>query len=158
MIVASTSPPSVHMLDRVLLARLALSFLCVVQGVGMFTIDFNRTHATNPLWTGHARIHLVWQSSTTGLLQLLGLVLIWASGSDGEAGFYLAAVLAALSPLGFLTALLSRRFFAGTLSDPNGIHPVRLKVFGTDRLIDLNLCAVVAALLSLWVILTIYRH
>jgi hypothetical protein len=120
-------------------------------------IDMNRTHATNSLWPGHARFHVVWQGSTVVLLSIADLVLIWVSGPYSTGSFYFAALLAAISPIGFLTAFLSRRLFAGTLSDPNGIPPVRVSLFGTTRSIDMNLAAVIAALLALIAILGIYR-
>ena len=132
--------------DRVFWARFALSTLCTIQGVATVSIDLNRTHATNPAWPGHARFHLVWQTSTVVLLAGVELVLI-ASGRG--AGFYLASVLAALSPLGFIATYFSRRLFGGTLSDPNGIPPARITAFGVARSFDMNLVAVVVALISL---------
>jgi hypothetical protein len=116
-------------LDHLLLARVALSCLCGIQAIATVAIDFNRTHATNPLWTGHARFHLVWQSAT----------------------------IVFLSPLGFLTAYVSRRRYAGTLSDPNGIPSARVRLFGDVRAIDMNLAAVIVAILALIAILAIYR-
>jgi hypothetical protein len=126
-------------LDHLLLARVALSCLCGIQAIATVAIDFNRTHATNPLWTGHARFHLVWQSATIVFLSALELLLIWFSGLNDTPAFYLALVLAALSPLGFLTAYVSRRRYAGTLSDPNGIPSARVRLFGDVRAIDMNL-------------------
>jgi hypothetical protein len=140
-----------------LLAKVGLTLLSVVQAIATVAIDFNRTHATNPLWPGHARFHLVWQSSTVVLLSMVGLVLIWYRSPYEAQRFYLAALLAALSPLGFLTAFISRRLFAGTLSDPNGIRPVRLWLLGSLRTIDVNLAAVTGALLSLLALIAIFN-
>ncbi len=136
---------------------MGLTLLSVVQAIATVAIDFNRTHATNPLWPGHARFHLVWQSSTVVLLSMVGLVLIWYRSPYEAQRFYLAALLAALSPLGFLTAFISRRLFAGTLSDPNGIRPVRLWLLGSLRTIDVNLAAVTGALLSLLALIAIFN-
>jgi hypothetical protein len=144
-------------LNHLLLARVALSSLCTIQAIATVGIDFNRTHATNPLWIGHARFHLVWQGSTVVFLSALELVLVWSSGPDATLGFYLAALLAALSPMGFLTAFVSRKLFGGTLSDPNGIPAARLHLFGAVRSIDMNLAAVLGALVSLSAILAVYR-
>jgi hypothetical protein len=47
--------------DRLLLVRLLMSLVTLGYGVVTVKADFNKTHATNPLWTGHARFHLVWQ-------------------------------------------------------------------------------------------------
>lgn len=142
-------------MDHVLLARVGLSSVCAFQGVATVAIDCNRTHATNSLWMGHARFHVVWQTSTEALLSFVGLALIWSSGQ--HVAFYLAALLVALSPLGFLVALVCRPLFGGTLSDPNGIPPLRLRVFGNVRCFDMNLVAVVVALVAIVTILWIYR-
>jgi ABC-type enterochelin transport system permease subunit len=55
-------------------------------------------------------------------------------------------------------AVLSRHLFDRTLSDPNGIRPAHVKLFGSLRSVDLNLAAVVAALLSIAAIIWIYRQ
>jgi hypothetical protein len=127
-----------------------------LQGLGTLGIDFNRTHATNPGWTGHARFHVVWQSTSVALLSVVELLLIWL-GPFQHGGFYLASLLAAVSPLGFLTAFVYRGTFGGTLSDANGIPPARLKIFGAIHSVDLNLVAVVVALISLVAINAIYK-
>lgn len=142
--------------NHLLLAQVLLSVLCAVQAVATLAIDFNRTHATNPIWPGHARFHVVWQSINTALLSAVALVLIWRSGPYQRVSFYLASLLAALSPIGFLAAFVGRRLYAGTLSDPNGIPPLRLSLAGRTVSIDMNLAAVVAALLWLGVVLRIY--
>jgi hypothetical protein len=135
----------------------ALSFLSAVQAIATVAIDFNRTHATNPLWPGHARFHLVWQACTVVLLSVVGLVLIWHRGPNEAERFYLALLLASLSPFGFMTAFSSRRLFTGTLSDPNGIRPAGLRLFGSLRTFDLNLAAVVGALVSLLMMIWIFN-
>jgi hypothetical protein len=76
--------------------------------------------------------------------------------SLSEGRFYLAVILTAVSPVGFVISLVGRTIFGGTLSDSNGIPPVRLTIFGADLSVDLNFAAIIAALLSLGVILTIY--
>lgn len=144
-------------MDHVLLARISLSFLCAIQGIATAAIDFNRTHATNPSWTGHARFHVVWQSTTVVLLSVLELLLIWSAGAFQSDRFYLASLLAAASPAGFLISFACRQAFGGTLFDPNGIPPLNLRLFGAVRSIDLNLAAVIAALISLVAIIAIYR-
>lgn len=143
-------------MNHVLLAQISLSFLCTIQGLATLAIDFNRTHATNSAWTGHARFHVVWQTVSVALLSVLEIVLIWMRGPCQRDNFYLALLLTAVSPLGFMIAFLGRKMFGGALSDPNGIPPVRMTLFGIVRSIDLNFAAVLAALLSLGAILAIY--
>jgi hypothetical protein len=87
------------------------------------------------------------------LLSIFALCLTWSSVTS----FYVAVMLAALSPLGFLGASCGRRYYSGTFSDPNGIPPARLRLLGRLRRIDLNLVAVVAALLALIAAISIYR-
>jgi hypothetical protein len=59
--------------------------------------------------------------------------------------------------LAFFTALISRKAYAGSLSDPNGIPPARVVIFGTVHYIDLNIVAVGTALLLLAVTIAIYN-
>ena len=145
------------MVHQWLLARLALSGVCALQGLATVAIDFNRTHATNPLWPGHARFHLVWQTITVALLSCVELALVWAHGPYEAQAFSLALVLAAVSPLGFLAACVGRRLFGGTLFDPNGIQPLRVALLGRVRSLDMNLVAVLVALVSLAAIAGICR-
>ena len=140
------------------IARWLLALLCGAQGVATLAIDLNRTHATNPLWPGHARFHLVWQAISYGLFSLLEMALILTSGPFPEQRFYLAALLASIPMLSCLTACVWRMTYGGAMFDPNGILPVAVRVFGSELHIDLNLTAEVAALLMLLGILALFRH
>ncbi|MBO6906311.1 MAG: hypothetical protein JJ865_15270, partial [Parvibaculum sp.] len=54
--------------DALLVPRLLFTVVAVMISVGPIVADFNKTHATNPLWTPHARFHVVWQVlSQTGV-------------------------------------------------------------------------------------------
>ena len=130
-------------------ARDALALLCGIQGIATLAIDLNRTHATNPLWPGHARFHLVWQTFNTTMLAVLEIALLFMHGPYEIPRFYFAAALAGVPMLGFLQALLARKLYRGTLSDPNGIPPARIIFFGRQHRIDLNTSAITAALLLL---------
>jgi hypothetical protein len=147
--------------DHRVTARVLLSLLCGIQGLATLVIDLNRTHATNPLWPGHARLHLVWQSMTVALVSIVALCLLWspsALGLSSDQRFFLAALLASVSCFGFLLAFLGRRLYAGTLSDPNGIPPLHVSVAGRTFAFDMNLVAIVVALLSLAFLLALYMH
>jgi CDP-diglyceride synthetase len=143
-------------MDHPTLARALLSFFCAVQGIATMVIDLNRTHATNADWPGHARFHLVWQVVLAALLSVFELMLLWWRGPAEDQRFYITLFLASAPSIAFLIALLGRRMYGGTLSDPNGIPSARIPML--DAHADLNLVAVVAALLSLAAILEIYRH
>jgi len=141
-------------MERGLLARIALSVLCVVQAATTAAIDLNRTHATHPAWPGHARFHVVWQTIGVMLYSVVELGLIWFAGASA---FYLACGLAAVSPVAFLVALAGRRTFGGTLSDAGGVPPAKVMFRGRQVLVDMNVVAVVVALVVLVVIAVLFR-
>jgi hypothetical protein len=143
--------------DHRWIARVGLSLLCGIQGIATVAIDFNRTHATNPEWARHARFHVVWQTVTTALASAVELGLLWSGWVSAELGFYLALLMASLSPIAFLVACAARRWFGGALSDPNGIQPVQLALGRRAIAVDMNLAAVVAALVTMGVIVMIWR-
>ena len=70
-----------------------------VLGYALVTIkaDFNKTHATNPQWTPHARFHVVWQILSYSGVGLIALYLIWSDGPNPIERLYLAAAISAAS-------------------------------------------------------------
>ncbi len=90
------------------------------------------------------------------LLAAVELMVLWLPGPFQNESFYLVLLLTAVSPLGFAISLVCRKIFGGNLSDPNGIPPLPLRLFGKKHFIDLNLVAVIAALLSIIVIFKFY--
>jgi hypothetical protein len=116
--------------------------------------DFNKTHATNPLWTPHARFHVVWQVSSYCGIALLALYLVWTAGPAGK--LWLAVALAAVMFGGFFVTALTMPRFGGTLADENGVPPLGTVTLGGKAVVlDANMTAfsglsamlVVAALL-----------
>lgn len=126
------------------------------QGITPLFIDFNRTHATNPLWTGHARFHVVGQALTMTALAVIELALLWWIAPGERWVFFLATLLTAAPIVGFLLATFSRAIYAGTLHDQNGIRPVRLRIAGAVREIDINVVLVLVGAAVLITAILIY--
>lgn len=137
--------------------RLLLSALAGVQGLASLFIDLNRTHAANPSWVGHARFHVVWQVFTSALLALVTLALLWWTGPYPDERFYLAALLTSFPMLGFIFALVTRSLYGGTLHDPIGIPPAKLRIGGRLREFDMNAVIVFVALAILIAVALSFR-
>lgn len=135
-----------------MLARVVVTAVAAGLGIGPLVIDLNRTHATHPLWPGHARFHVVWQAVTLFLLSAVAIGLLWIASPLGRASLYMAAVLTAMPLAGFLVALATRRIYGGTLHDPQGIAPLRIGQLE----IDLNTVVVVFAAVLLIAAVLIY--
>jgi len=145
-------------MTAVFLARVIVSGISAGQGVMPIFIDLNRTHATNPLWMGHARFHLVQQVFSLLLAAVLEVGLLWWPGGALAARFYLAAGLAATSLAGFLLAVLTRRLYGGTLHDPNGMKPVRIRTRRGVIEVDINVPIVgIAAMILVGAVVLFWR-
>jgi hypothetical protein len=92
-----------------LLARVLITLATIGYGYITVLADFNKTHATNPRWTPHARFHLVWQISSYVGIGTLALALIWVPGPYATGRLYLAAIFAAIIYGAFFVALFSMR-------------------------------------------------
>ena len=112
------------------------------QGIVSLVIDLGRTHATNPLWPGHARFHVVWQTFALTLASVVEVAMIWWIAPGSRVLFYLATLFTALPIAGFLIATFGRALYGGTLHDPNGIHPARIRWGGRIHQVDINLVLV----------------
>ncbi len=116
-------------MEATLISTLLVSVVAVMIMIGPAVADFNATHATNPLWTPHARFHVVWQVFTNSTVAALSLYLLWVADA-----FWLAAFLNTV----FLTlAVMSR--FEGALADVNGIKPFIWRFGGRELKVDTNL-------------------
>lgn len=136
-------------MDTWLIGKILISFVAVAQALGPMRADFNRTHATNPSWTSHARFHVVWQVLLQAGVSIAVLTLLWAS--EGRVQTWIALALTANWILTFFVTVAAMPRFEGTLADPGtGIEPFRFS-FGSRHLeVDTNLFG--ACVLSLIVI------
>jgi hypothetical protein len=122
-----------------LTARVLLTLATLGYSVAPAIADFNKTHATNPAWTPHARFHVVWQVSSYLGIALIGLGLIWIAGAYATARLYLAALLAGAVYLGFFATAFLMPVFGGRLIDTNGYPPfTTVEVAGRKVPLDRN--------------------
>lgn len=127
-----------------LLARLMVTAVAVGQGITPLFIDLNKTHATNPLWTGHARFHVVQQTFGLTAFAAMEVVLLWWTVSGSPLLFYVATLLTSIPIVTFVIATLARNLYGGTLHDPNGIRPVAIRLGNAVHQIDVNIVLVLA--------------
>src|SRR5438105_13757006 len=121
--------------DHNLLARILLTVTTAGYGLATIKADFNRTHATNPLWTPHARFHVVWQILSYVGFGLIAQALIWVPGPYAVERLYLAAAFAAVVYGAFFIALAAMSVYGGSTYDENGYQPFIVRI-GRPRLMD----------------------
>jgi len=109
--------------DHILLARVLFTLTTAGWAVATVIADFNKTHATNPKWTGHARFHVVWQISSYVGFGLLALALIWWPGPLALERLTLVAVMGAIVYAAFFVAVLAMPIYGGKAYDANGYKP-----------------------------------
>src|ERR1700693_5477859 len=109
--------------DRILIARLLFTLMTAGWAVLTVFADFNKTHASNPKWTPHARFHVVWQISSYVGFGLLALALIWWPGTLAVERLYLVAIMAAIVYAAFFVAVIAMPVYGGGAYDTNGYRP-----------------------------------
>lgn len=125
--------------DALLIPRLLFTIVATMIFVGPIFADFNKTHATNPLWTPHARFHVVWQVLSQTGVSLVILWLLWSDAADYTTHIWVAAILNYVWGASFYATLASMPLYEGALKDVNGIKPFRFNIFGKIYLVDTNL-------------------
>jgi hypothetical protein len=138
------------------LARLMVTAVAAGQGITPLFIDLNRTHATNPLWTGHARFHVVEQSFVFLSAAIAEVAMLWVIAPGARLLFYLATLLTALPMFAFLVATSTRSVYGGTLHDPNGVQPVRMRIGDHIREVDMNIVLIIVGAVVLLIALLIF--
>src|ERR1700677_4667005 len=104
------------------LARILLTLTVLGYGLGTIKADFNKTHATNPAWTAHARFHVVWQILSYSGVGLIALYLIWFSGAGAES-LYVATAFSFAIYGAFFIAVFARPIYQGAFSDQTVYQP-----------------------------------
>jgi hypothetical protein len=109
--------------DHLLVARILFTLMTLGYAGATVIADFNKTHATNPQWTPHARFHVVWQICSYVGFGLLALVLIWWPGPLAVERLYLAAIMGAIVYAAFFVAVVAMPVYGGGAYDDNGYQP-----------------------------------
>ena len=114
-----------------------------ILGYALVTIkaDFNKTHATNPKWTPHARFHVVWQILSYVGFGLIAFALIWVPGPLYVERLYLVCAFGLVVYGAFFLAFLAMPVYGGKAYDENGYPPFAVRVFGKKLLLDVNATA-----------------
>ena len=139
-----------------LLARVLLTINTIGYSLIPVLADFNKTHATNPLWTPHARFHVVWQVLSYCGVGLIALWLIWSAGPPAK--LWLAVALAVAMYAAFFAAVFAMPRVGGGLADPNGVPPIgRVTLGGRPVVLDANMTVFGAQVLVLLVAALLIR-
>jgi uncharacterized membrane protein len=137
--------------DHNFIARILLTLVAIGYGFNTILADFNKTHATNPKWTPHARFHVVWQILSYSGFGLLSLALIWTPGPMAVERLYLAAIVGAIVYLAFFGAAICMPIYGGGAYDDNGYQPFAAPVPLIARQWDVNItifCVLIALLIA----------
>lgn len=127
--------------DHMLLTRILFTLTTAGWALGTVIADFNKTHAPNPKWTGHARFHVVWQINSYVGFGLLALALIWWPGPLARERLYLVALMGVIVYAAFFVALLAMPVYGGTAYDKNGYKPFKAPIPIVSKTWDANITA-----------------
>jgi hypothetical protein len=136
--------------DRSGLALKIALTVTVLEFFGPLVRDFSPSHALNPDWVGHARVHLVWLLGFMALSGLVNVYVIWFQAGPLRPRLLLSAVWQSCNLGGFWFAYLLVPVYDGAMTVP-GIHT---HIFGIDEnvfafsVLSLVMLGVWAALLS----------
>jgi hypothetical protein len=127
--------------DHILVAKVLFTLTTAGWGVLTVVADFNKTHATNPKWTPHARFHVVWQVSSYVGFGLLAFALIWWPGPLALERLYLSAAMSVIVYAAFFAALVAMPIYGGWAYDRNGYKPYKAPVPLFAKAWDVNITA-----------------
>ena len=128
-------------IDHMLLTRILFTLTTAGWAVATVIADFNKTHATNPKWTGHARFHVVWQINSYVGFGLLAMALIWWPGPLSRERLYLVALMGVIVYAAFFVALLAMPVYGGAAYDKNGYKPFKAPIPIVSKTWDANITA-----------------
>lgn len=91
--------------------------------------DFSDSHALNPTWVGHARVHLVWLLGFMFFSGIANVYLIWFRTPTSDRNLWLSAGWQACNLGGFWMSYLLLPLYDGVMAVP-GTH---MTIFGFDE-------------------------
>jgi hypothetical protein len=106
------------------LSKILITISIIMYGFVPPFVDFNKTHATNPNWVGHARFHVVWQVFITFFIAITALYILWFSEIENELQLNLVLCLSLCVLGAFFLNIAFKNLYGGTLADPDGITPI----------------------------------
>jgi hypothetical protein len=106
--------------SRILALRIALT-VTALEFFGPIARDFHPSHAFNPDWVGHARVHLVWLLGFMGLSGLANVYLVWFRRPFELRNLWLSAGWQSCNLGGFWIAYVLAPTYRGEITVP-GIH------------------------------------
>ncbi len=125
--------------EQNMLPRILMTITAIGLAFGPAIADFNKTHATNPLWPPHARFHVVWQVITNSALSLFMLYLLWTpliEQYDLQLKLVAIVQFTILVPVYITIACMG--LFGGALKDVNGLRPFVFNIGGRIWEVDTN--------------------
>lgn len=135
--------------DRILVARILFTLTTIGWAALTVVADFNKTHATNPQWTPHARFHVVWQISSYVGFGFLALGLTWWPGPLQVERLYFVAAMGVVVYAAFFAALIAMPLYGGAAYDKNGYQPFKAPIPVFAKRWDANITAFSVQLLIL---------
>ncbi|MEZ4217562.1 MAG: hypothetical protein R3E88_13850 [Myxococcota bacterium] len=113
---------------RILVARIALT-VTMLEFFGPMLRDYHASHAFNPDWVGHARVHLVWLLGFMFLSGLANLYLVWLRRPFEVRNLWLSVLWQSCNLGGFWIAYLLAPHYHGAITVPH----IHTQILGVDE-------------------------
>jgi hypothetical protein len=113
---------------RVLAVQILLT-VTAFEFFGPIVRDYSASHAFNPDWVGHARLHLVWALAFMGLSGLANLWLVWWRRPFSVGNLWLSVLWQSCNLGGFWVSYALVDAYGGVVTMPD----THVHVFGVDE-------------------------
>jgi hypothetical protein len=115
-------------MSSIRLAQLLLT-VTALEFFGPIVRDIDATHALNPDWVGHARLHLVWLLAFMGMSGVVNLWLIWFRRPFDVRNLWLSVAWQACNLGGFWVAVVLAPVYGGAVTMPD----THMHILGLDE-------------------------